>query len=408
MSGNAWILGPDRLGHSVLVQDGVVTWQGQGAVPGSPKLEQLACPNSAIRYGHVNAHTHLYSGLVPYGIPPLAQQPDEFVGILQQLWWKLDRALDAELLSIAAEVAVADALMCGTTLLVDHHESPNFIAGSLDVIADACQKLGVRACLSYGATERNGGRDEAEAGLAESQRFYKERGHTLLLSTAFGLHAGFTASNLTISRAGRLARQVGRPVHVHVAEALSDAQDARERGFAGALDRLCRLGAVPQRSVLAHAIHLRPEERARIAAHGACAVQNPRSNLGNRVGYPLALQRLSHVALGSDGYVANMEEEVRCAQQQGALHGEPPQLALERLERGHQLGYDLMNLPDSPPLWLRKPADLAAMTDNGALHVLVDGRLVVRDGKLLGADLDTLRQRASQAAARLHLKMAQL
>lgn len=408
MSDNSWILGPDRLGHSVLVEKGAVTWQGQGAVPGSPKLEQLPCPDATIRYGHVNAHTHLYSGLVPYGIPPLAQQPENFVGILEQLWWKLDRALDAELLSISAEVAVADALMCGTTLLVDHHESPNFIAGSLDVIADACENLGVRACLCYGATERNGGRDEAEAGLAECERFYFDRGHTLMLSTAFGLHAGFTASNLTISRAGKLARKVQRPVHVHVAEDLSDAQDARERGFAGALDRLTRLGAVPHRSVLAHAIHLVPEERGKIASHGACAVQNPRSNLGNRVGYPAVLQKLSHVGLGTDGYTADMDKEVQCAQEQGALHGELPQVAVQRLWRGHQLGYSLMDLPNTWPLWSRKPADLAAMTDQGARHVLVDGRLVVRDGKLLGTDLDNLRQRAREAAQRLHLKMTQL
>lgn len=408
MNANSWILGPDRLGRNVLVQDGVIAWQGQGAVPGAPKLERLPCSEAVIRPGHVNAHTHLYSGLVPYGIPALATQPPDFEGILQQLWWKLDRALDAELLSVAAEVAVADALLCGTTLLIDHHESPNFIKGSLDVIADACEKLGVRACLCYGATERNGGRDEAEAGLAECQRFFTERGHTQQLSAAFGLHAGFTASNLTISLAGRMARKAGRPVHVHVAEDLSDAQDARERGFAGALDRLTRLGAVPARSVLAHAIHLVPEERGKIAARGACAVQNPRSNLGNRVGYPVALQRLTHVALGTDGYTANMDLEVRCGQEQGALHGESPQVALERLERGHQLGYELMNSLDSIPLWLRKPADLAAMTSQGALHVLVDGRLVVRDGKLLGADLESLRQRAREAAQRLHLKMAQL
>ena len=405
MSANSWILGPDRSGHSVLVQDGVIAWQGQGTVPGSPKVEVLACGDALIRAGHVNAHTHLYSGLVPYGLPPLAEQPANFIGILQQLWWKLDCALDEELLAASAAVAVADALMCGTTLLVDHHESPTFIQGSLDVIADACEKLGVRACLSYGATERNGGREEAEAGLAECQRFYEQRGHTLQLSTAFGLHAGFTASNLTIERAGRMARKAHRPVHVHVAEDLSDAQDARERGFAGSLDRLTRLGAVPRRSVLAHAIHLVPEERAKIASHGACAVQNPRSNLGNRVGYPVALQRLAHVGLGTDGYPADMAQELRCAQEQGALHGEPPELALSRLERGRHLGYDLMNLPNSVPLLMRKPADLAAMTEHGARHVLVDGRLRVRDGQLLGGDLQAIRTNARLAAQRLHLKM---
>lgn len=413
MKPNSWILGPDSLGQSALVIDGVVAWRGAGLPPASllptdRTLEPLPCEDAVIRDGHVNAHTHLYSGLVPYGVALPAEQPANFLGILQALWWKLDRALDAELLAVSAEVAVADALMCGTTLLVDHHESPNFIDGSLDVIADACEKLGVRACLSYGATERNGGRDEAHAGLQECQRFYSQRGHTHLLSTAFGLHASFTASNDTLAQAGRMARKVWRPVHVHVAEDLADVQDAIERGFVGPLDRLSRLGAIANRSVLAHCIHLAPEERSKIAQHGGSSVQNPRSNLGNRVGYPAGLRRLRHVALGTDGYIADMDKEVLCAQQQGALHGEPPELALARLARGRGLGFSLMDLPYSVPLFMRKPADLAAMTPSGARHVLVDGRLVVRDGQLAGTDLQQLRRRAGEAAQKLNARMALL
>lgn len=413
MKHNSWILGPDSLGQCVLVLDGLVAWRGTGLppttlLPVDRKLEQLACEDAVIRDGHANAHTHLYSGLVPYGVAMPAEQPANFLGILESLWWKLDRALNAELLAISAEVAVADALLCGTTLLVDHHESPNFIAGSLDVIADACEKFGIRACLSYGATERNGGRDEAEAGLQECQRFYNQRGNTLMLSTAFGLHAGFTVSNDTITRAGRMARKVWRPVHVHVAEDLADVQDAIERGFVGSVDRLSRLGGIAHGSVLAHCIHLAPEERAKIGQHSGNAVQNPRSNLGNRVGYPVGLRRLGHVALGTDGYIADMDKEVLCAQEQGALHGEPPELALKRLKRSRGLGLALMDLPYSVPLFMRKPADLAAMTASGARHVLVDGRLVVRDGRLPGVDIARLRQRARDAAQKLNLRMAKI
>lgn len=407
MSLGAYLLGPDRLGQSALVRDGAVVWRGAGRPPAAllsagAAPEPLACDDAVIRDGHVNAHTHLYSGLVPYGVAMPAEPPANFLGILEQLWWKLDRALDAELLAISAEVAVADALLCGTTLLVDHHESPNFIGGSLDVIADACAKYGIRACLCYGASERNGGRDEAQAGLAECQRFAAARGHTPALRGAVGLHASFTVSNQTVAEAGRLARAQRLPVHVHVAEDLADARDAVERGFSGPLDRLCRLGAVPAGSVLAHSIHLRAEERPLIAAHGACAVQNPRSNLGNRVGYPAGLRRLQRVALGTDGYIADMDKEVHCAQEQGAAFGEPPALALRRLQRSRSLGEALMAGGGAP----QASADLAAMTDAGARHVLVAGRLVVRDGQLAGGDVAALRQRARDAAARLNLRMA--
>ena len=121
--------------------------------------------------GNVNAHTHIYSGLAPLGIPQPEPEPESFVQILERLWWLLDRALDEESLRASARLYVADALLAGTTVLIDHHESPDFIEGSLDVLADACDELGIRALLCYGATERNGGVDEAMRGLGECRRF---------------------------------------------------------------------------------------------------------------------------------------------------------------------------------------------------------------------------------------------
>src|SRR5690606_9370766 len=112
---------------------------------------------------HVNAHTHLYSGLAPLGMPSPTYEtsPPPFVHILERVWWRLDRALDEASLRAGAELYVAEAVGHGCVALVDHHESPGFIEGSLDVIADACQRFGMRALLCYGATERNGGHDEA-------------------------------------------------------------------------------------------------------------------------------------------------------------------------------------------------------------------------------------------------------
>ena len=117
--------------------------------------------------GFVNAHTHLYSGLAPFGMSAPAVPPADFVAILAQVWWKLDRALDAQPLRMSARWYAAEALHFGTVGLVDHHESPNQDEGSIDILADACQAAGLPAVLCDGATERNGGRDEARRGLAE-------------------------------------------------------------------------------------------------------------------------------------------------------------------------------------------------------------------------------------------------
>jgi cytosine/adenosine deaminase-related metal-dependent hydrolase len=133
--------------------------------------------------GLVNAQTHLYSGPAPFGMPVPAETPQNFVQILERVWWKLDRALDARSLGVSAQWHVAEALQLGTVGLVDH-ESPNFIEGSLGILADACQSAGIPAVLCYGATERNGGRDEARRGLAECRRFIATNARPALLEDA--------------------------------------------------------------------------------------------------------------------------------------------------------------------------------------------------------------------------------
>ncbi len=148
--------------------------------------------------GFVNAHTHLYSGLAPLGMPAPDRAPENFPEILERIWWRLDRALDARALRASARYYVAHALRLGTVALIDHHESPAFIEGSLDVLADACQALGMPALLCFGATERNGGREEARRGLAECRRFIRENRRPLVRGHV-GLHASFTVSDENVS-----------------------------------------------------------------------------------------------------------------------------------------------------------------------------------------------------------------
>lgn len=271
----------------------------------------------------INGHTHLYSGLAPLGMPAPPAPPETFVAILEEIWWKLDRALDAASLRASARYYVAAARAAGCRGLVDHHESPNLIEGSLDLIADACQELGMPALLCYGATERNGGRAEAERGLAECRRFIEENTRPLVRG-AVGLHASFTASDDTIREAAALARELGAPLHVHVAEAASDVADARERGYAGVIDRFEALDALVPGSIFVHGVHLTAAEVSRLEAAGIWLVHNPRSNAGNRVGYAEVLSGSSRVALGTDGYPADMAAE-------SAAVREGPEVAAARL-----------------------------------------------------------------------------
>jgi cytosine/adenosine deaminase-related metal-dependent hydrolase len=294
-----------------------------------------------------NAHTHLYSGLAPLGMPAPASEPASFVAILEAIWWKLDRALDAESLRASARFYVAEAIGAGCRGLVDHHESPGLIAGSLDILADACQELGMPALLCYGATERNRGRAEATAGLDECRRFAQENDRPLIRA-AVGLHAAFTVSDETIADAAALARSLEIPLHVHVAEDAADVEDARDRGYAGVIDRLDSLDALIPGSIFAHGVHLEQSEIALLDRREVWLVQNPRSNRGNRVGYPAALGASSRVALGTDGYRADMAEEARALEELAPEHGEDAAVAADRLAGSARL-FARIFAGDPPP-----------------------------------------------------------
>lgn len=350
--------------------------------------------------GSVNAHTHLYSGLAPLGMPAPSPPPESFVQILERVWWRLDRALDEASLRASARLYLAEALLAGTTTLVDHHESPNFIEGSLDVLAEEADRLGARLLVAYGATERNGGREEARRGLAECTRFVRARRFENVRGV-IGLHASFTVSDETIREAGDLARELGAPIHVHVAEDRADVEDAKRRGYAGPLERLVALGALPRGSILAHGVWL-DEAEVRLASEaGAWLVQNPRSNANNEVGYPHALRASERVALGTDGFPADMDAERRALFEEAARNADSASReALEaRCSGGQRLAESFFQG--------EMVSDVVRTAAGGTVdEVVVGGRPAVRGGRLVGGDVEEIRAHAREQAARLWARMA--
>jgi cytosine/adenosine deaminase-related metal-dependent hydrolase len=381
-------------------------------------------------HGYVNAHTHLYSGLAQLGMPVPERPPVSFLDILRGIWWRLDRALDESALRAAARLHVAEALLHGTTALVDHHESPGMIEGSLDILADACQELGIRALLCYGATERNGGRPEAQRGIAESVRFARDNRRALVRGLV-GLHASFTVSDETILEAAEACRAAGTALHVHMAEDLADVRDAQGRGYRGPLERLVALDALPPRSILAHGVHLDAAQARRAETIGCWVVQNPRSNEGNRVGYPRGLWASRRVALGTDGHGPDMPAELAALRriagmQRGAERCDSTALA-RRLAAGADLIAEwfgaeavardrvvLESEHEDLPAWPRgmsagrAAAGVAEVRATTAASVTIAGRAVVRDGRLLTADFEAIRAEALEHARRLWTRMQAL
>jgi cytosine/adenosine deaminase-related metal-dependent hydrolase len=389
------IVGPDRNGRSVAIVDGLIA----AAAPAGAHL--LSCPDGDITAGSVCAHTHIYSALAPYGMPAASPPPENFVQILERVWWRLDRALDAEALRAGAADYVARALLAGTTALIDHHESPNLIEGSLAVLAAECERFGMRALLCYGATERNFGVEEARRGLEENRRVPTSP----LIRGMVGLHASFTVGDDTVRAAGALARELGTVVHVHVAEDGADVLDARQRGFAGPFERLAALDALPEGSIIVHGVHLDRTQVEAVSEHRCWLVQNPRSNEGNRVGYAGNLQYGSRVALGTDGWNADMAEEEAALMRLAAAHGDTRPGV--RLPAGRALIAERFGTKPEP-LTPGAVGDLVVRQNGTVRDVVVGGRHVVANGKLVGGDLTSITATAEQAAARLWERMRAL
>ena len=405
------LLGPDDQGTCLWVQGARARRVTPDAAPAD--AQRIACEGTTLEPGRINAHTHIYSGLAPLGMPAPEPPPENFVQILERVWWRLDRALDADSLRAGARLYVAEALLDGTTTLIDHHESPGLIEGSLDVLAEVCDELGARALLCYGATERNDGRAEGGRGLAECRRFLRTNANPRLTG-AVALHASFTVGDETLDEAAALCRELDAVMHVHVAEDAAhaaDAVDARARGYDGPLERLLQRGALPPGSIVAHGLDLDAGQIRRAHEEGLWLVQNPRSNHGNRVGYPKALANSDRVALGTDGYPALMQQEVEALREHAHAHGDDPQAVERRVEAGHALAGErfrsVFAMPGAGHEWVA--ADMVARRPDGtAAHVVVGGKPVVIDGQLVAGDLATIRTQAQSEADALWARMRAL
>lgn len=334
--------------------------------------------------GLVCAHHHLYSALAR-GMPAPPRTPSGFVEILEMVWWRLDRALDLESIRWSAMLGALEALERGCTAVIDHHESPEAIEGSLTVIADACAEVGVRVNCAYGITDRHGA-DGALRGLAENERFLRDGGRGMV-----GVHAAFTCTDGTLEAAAGLAAEMGVGVHVHVAEGPGDAD---------AVDRLRDLAADDW--MLVHGVHL-PDD------HGLAGtmVHNPRSNMNNAVGYARPARFANPMALGSDGIGADMLDEFRLAY---VRHREDDVTASPEAAWGWlATGWDLFPEARSDRVtWSYADMDpwhLAFTTGVGPLTVEVDGEPVLAEGRPTRVDPDEIRARAAEEAVRLHRRI---
>ncbi len=324
-----------------LGQDNRVLWDASVVVDGEriagvgdtaemrrrfPGAEVVDCHGKLLLPGFICTHHHFYSTMAR-GMSIPGEPAANFVEILERLWWKVDRSLSEEDITLSAQVPLIECVRNGTTTVIDHHASPGRRDGSLDLIENAVRQAGLRASLCYEVSDRNipGG------GIAENARFIRKIGKgDGQIAAMMGLHASFTLSDETIEKCVGIAREAGVGCHIHVAEDAADLADSLARYGVPTVMRLEKLGVAGEQSIFVHCVHIDEAEMDILASTRTSVVHNPESNMNNAVGVTPLLKLLQKgvlVGLGTDGMGSDMLAQMRCAYLLHRLANSDPRVA---------------------------------------------------------------------------------
>ena len=433
---------PNRIleDHAVCLKNGLIA-----AIGPSPEMERthpteerLDARGQYVMPGSICTHTHFY-GAFSRGMAIPGAAPKDFPEILGKLWWPLDKALTLEDVRYSALVCLIDAIRHGTTILVDHHASPNAIEGSLDVIAGAVEQSGLRAVLCYEVTDRNG-LEGAQRGIEENVRFIRKQSTInnpqSTIRSVFGLHASLTLSDATLD-ACRSMLPEGSGFHIHAAESDTDQYDSLAKSGLRVVDRLQKHGILGPRSILAHAVHVDAREIEILADTGTWVTHQPRSNMNNAVGVAPVESMLRadvKVCLGNDGFSNAMWEEWKAAYLVHKLwHHDPRRMSgldVARMAVYNNAALAAVFFPESP-VGVLKPgaaADLIFVDyqsptplspGNLPWHILfgfhesmvtttlVAGKVLMKDRQLLTLDEKAITARAREIATQVWRRYAE-
>ncbi len=263
--------------------------------------------------GLINAHTHIYSGLAR-GLSIDGNNPTNFLEILEGMWWAIDRKLSLDGTKASAYATVLDCIRDGVTTIFDHHASFGEIPGSLFAIKDVVSEIGIRSCLCYEVSERDGEKKTEEA-IKENADFaaWAKNENSSMIKAMFGGHALFTISDKTFEKMVK-ANDGMTGFHIHVAEGMNDVYDSLRNYGCRPVNRLLYNGLLGEKTLLGHCIHVSPAEMDIIKETGTMVVNNPESNMGNAVGCAPVLQMIKKgipVGMGTDAYTHDMLESLK-------------------------------------------------------------------------------------------------
>jgi 5-methylthioadenosine/S-adenosylhomocysteine deaminase len=392
-----------------------------GAGPLPPARRVIDARGGIAMPGLVNAHTHLPMTL--------------FRGLADDLplaAWLHDHIFPAERAVIAPSsvrwgtlLACAEMILSGTTTCCDGYFYE-------EDVAQAVQTAGLRAVLAQGVIDHPApGVPDPSGNLLQARRFCRDwlgRADTILPSVF--CHSPLTCSRDTLVAAKRFCDDHGLLFQIHAAETRGEADHLRAVAGVSPIAYLDRAGVLDRRTLLAHAVWVDATDIARIAERGAAVAHNPESNLKLASGVAPVAQMLAAgvcVGLGSDGCASNNDMDLFPAMdlaaklQKVACHDPtvlPARAALRMatidgaralgldhrigsLEPGKQADLIVVDTRSPHLTPMRHPASAAVYSARGSdvTTVMVAGRLLLDDRRLLTLDVERIMQAVNRLSA---------
>lgn len=390
--------------------------------------EFIDAKSGVIMPAFINTHEHIYSAMAR-GLSIKGYNPKGFLDILDGQWWTIDRHLTLEQTKYSAVETLISCIRNGVTTVFDHHASFGQIGGSLFTIADVAKELGVRACLCYEISDRDG-MDKARESVMENAEFirYALKDDTDMIAGMMGMHAQFTISDATMElAAANKPDEVG--YHIHVAEGIEDLHDCLKKYGKRIVDRLMDFNILGEKTLLGHCIYINPHEMDLIKDTNTMVVHNPESNMGNACGCPPTMELVHRgilTGLGTDGYTHDMIESYKVANvlhkhhlcDANAAWGEVPKMLFENnaaianryfktplgvLKEG--AAGDVIVVDYNPPTQLDASNInghiLFGMTGRDVVTTVANGRVLMKDREIKVIDVEEAMAKCREESAKL-------
>lgn len=398
-----------------------------------PKGEFLDVKGKIIMPGMVNTHHHIYSAFAR-GMNLTGKAPQNFIDILEGLWWKIDKKLSLEDVKYSAYTTYIDCIKNGTTTVFDHHASPGAVRESLFTIGNVAKELGIRSCLCYEVSDRDG-QNIMQDGIKENIEFmkYANSSKDNLLKGMFGLHASFTLSDKTLNQCVEAIDTLDGGFHIHTAEGIDDLYDSLEKHGKRVVQRLMDFSILGEKTIAVHCIHVNNLEIDILKETKTNVIHNPESNMGNAVGCAPVIEMMNRgvlLGLGTDGYTSDVFESMKVGNIIHKHHLGNPNVGFTEIPKmlfqnnskiaakyfKHPVGvlkagaYADIIVADYDPLTPMNKDNynshiLFGLSGKSVETTIVNGKIVMKDRKLQGVDEEKIYEKSRQLASKLWMRI---